>query len=590
VSISLKRKPLKVRRLVGKTETQSVVDGSLAIPANQPAVDEVISIEVAPRILSQSIDEESGTVVIEGNLSVDLIYAAVAEGGEEKTPEESGIEEAFVDDYANEEFVPEQPEDDIFGGDLTGEGPQEPALVYGLHWKNAIPFTEAAEIDGIEADMVSVVDVEVENLDFNVESGGRSVIVDCVVTSMTGVYVDEVVELARGIQFRAPDSAEVDQDEVVIEQHCGSVNKEFAIQAYLENDDGGLEPAARILKVSVTPVLSDVQLNEDGILIEGQLQGTIMYAVDTGDEQTDRRFASARWTQEITQVIDRQSYAESPVPGTRIADPELRVVDAETTIHSQSQIQVTTILAFSCDLVCPEQVTLVTGISATGENEIEVRMENVMIENLLGRARKALPLEGILQCTDHPPIDEIFLHAVRPVGLSATSQDGRVSIRGSLELTVFYSPMQGESVLPLERAFWADAVPVEATVNLPEALEGAGCTVRAGVISSQCTLVTADRINLEAEVELRVRVAEPYEQREQVAEVVAIPPVDENPPSLRFVVVREGDSLWKLSRYYHTDIDAILAANKWLQDEDSEYLKPGWKICIPRPAPLVTEK
>ncbi|HBG01876.1 MAG TPA: hypothetical protein DDW87_09940 [Firmicutes bacterium] len=91
-----------------------------------------------------------------------------------------------------------------------------------------------------------------------------------------------------------------------------------------------------------------------------------------------------------------------------------------------------------------------------------------------------------------------------------------------------------------------------------------------------------NRETLETAVTLRfaVDVVE-YLEVEVVVEAVQVEPKEDNPPTLTYVFVQEGDTVWKLSRQYHTTETAILGANPSLQD-GTLVLRTGDCVYIPR--------
>src|SRR5690606_9347236 len=66
----------------------------------------------------------------------------------------------------------------------------------------------------------------------------------------------------------------------------------------------------------------------------------------------------------------------------------------------------------------------------------------------------------------------------------------------------------------------------------------------------------------------------------------AVPLEEEDRPTFTFVVIQPGDTLWKLSRRYHADLDEILRVNPWLEDGGEGPLPPGRKLCVPRRRPV----
>lgn len=92
-----------------------------------------------------------------------------------------------------------------------------------------------------------------------------------------------------------------------------------------------------------------------------------------------------------------------------------------------------------------------------------------------------------------------------------------------------------------------------------------------------------NRETIEADVVFRstVKVSQPI-QTDIVVEALEVAPPEEDPPSITYVFVQNGDTLWKLSKKYHTSLEAILNANYWLKEREEYQLRVGDKICIPR--------
>ncbi len=72
-----------------------------------------------------------------------------------------------------------------------------------------------------------------------------------------------------------------------------------------------------------------------------------------------------------------------------------------------------------------------------------------------------------------------------------------------------------------------------------------------------------------------------YLELEVAVEAVQVAPREDEPPTLTYVFVQPGDSIWKLARQYHTTEEEIFRSNPKLQ-EDPELLKPGDRLQIPR--------
>ena len=60
---------------------------------------------------------------------------------------------------------------------------------------------------------------------------------------------------------------------------------------------------------------------------------------------------------------------------------------------------------------------------------------------------------------------------------------------------------------------------------------------------------------------------------------VIVQPARTKPPTFTFVMVQEGDTLWKLAKRYRAEPEDIIQNNLWLKDQEA--LSPGSRICIP---------
>ena len=109
--------------------------------------------------------------------------------------------------------------------------------------------------------------------------------------------------------------------------------------------------------------------------------------------------------------------------------------------------------------------------------------------------------------------------------------------------------------------------------------------VQADVISIELDLLNRETVEVDVRVVTEAKSSRTVE-RDAIIEAVAVPPADPDPPTLTFVVVQSGDTLWKLSHRYHTDVEQIVRANPWLEGAQTASLPVGRKLCVPRRKPL----
>ena len=142
---------------------------------------------------------------------------------------------------------------------------------------------------------------------------------------------------------------------------------------------------------------------------------------------------------------------------------------------------------------------------------------------------------------------------------------------------------------PVHFVTWRKAVPIESEIALPGSEPGMEAEVHADVTSVELDLLNREAVEADVRVAVEAKLARGVE-RVAIVEAVTVPPADPDPPTLTFVVVQPGDTLWKLSHRYHSDVEQIVRANPWLEGAEEAALPVGRKLCVPRRKPVVARE
>ena len=182
----------------------------------------------------------------------------------------------------------------------------------------------------------------------------------------------------------------------------------------------------------------------------------------------------------------------------------------------------------------------------------------------------------------HPPIDRILSGEAHAIIEDVLVLGDKIIAEGFVDVSALYvARTEGQ---PMHFAAWRRAVPVEAEVVVAGAEPGMEAEVHALVTSLDLDLLNREAVEADVRLQVEAKLSRPVE-REAIVEAVAVPPAEEDPPTLTFVVIQPGDTLWKLSHRYHTDVEQILRANPWLEGGEDAPLPPGRKLCVPRGRP-----
>ena len=228
----------------------------------------------------------------------------------------------------------------------------------------------------------------------------------------------------------------------------------------------------------------------------------------------------------------------------------------------------------------PQAVQVLTEISAPG-GMVETRKELLAADSFVSQKEQQAVVRGLIELGENnPPMREILKCRAAAHLTDYDVEEDKLTIEGVLDVEIFYLAHSEEDIKPLFRGYLPEALPVSQTLAVPGLELGMQPRIELEVGAARPDLI--NRETLEAAVTLRYRVEVlEYLEVEAVVEAVDVEPLPEDPPTLTFVFVQSGDTVWKLARRYHTTEEAIRRVNPSLQDGEAEP-QPGEHLCIPR--------
>ena len=226
-----------------------------------------------------------------------------------------------------------------------------------------------------------------------------------------------------------------------------------------------------------------------------------------------------------------------------------------------------------------KEVPVVTGLQAK-ESEIAQRRQLLRILEAVGEARLSHEEEGALDLPSGYPGIERILSAQAKAAVDEVHVLGdKVAVELYVDVDLLYvGRAQGDG--GVQTVSWPRAFELDLEIPLRGAEPGLERSVTAKVRQVQWDLVSRESIDVRVLLEVEARVSRELEI-DAVVEAVEVPPQEEAPPTYTYVVVRPGDTVWKLAAYYRSHPEIIVAANGWLESEESP-LPVGKKVCVPR--------
>ncbi len=539
MALRLEQERMRVDVLVGEGSVQAVAEGSLSLPADRPEVQRALRVQAFPRL--ERVVVEADRVMLEGSLDVQMLYAGAA-----------GRREAD-----------------------SAQGP--PERLHKVTWRKALTFAQVAEVPGAAAGMRVRPQARVESVSAQV-SDGRTLDVEAVVDLQVRVYDQREVRLST----RVLGSGRVDTEtrRVRVQQVVGEARTAGEARGRLPLAPPawrGGEPS-RLIDLTGLVRLARCEAGQGEVTVSGTLDCEALLAV--ADEMGGEVVQRATWSDGLAFAITVP--VAGARPGQRVrADVELRGITAhvESGEHG-AEIEASAALDVSVAAVEEREVTVVTGLFGSDGTEVAVRAEPLSLWETVGErtellaARQALELPSGL-----PPIDRLLSADATPVLGDVHVLGDRVAVTGHVNLAILYVGRAPEGDV-LSAATWPEALAFDGEVPIEGGEPGMDREITLRVTEVALDLLNRETVEAQVRLAVTARLAREV-NLDAVVEAVEVPAPDPDPPTLTFVVVQEGDTLWKLAQQYRTDLDSILAANVWLQSIDQP-LEPGRKLCIPR--------
>ncbi|NMB02867.1 MAG: DUF3794 domain-containing protein [Firmicutes bacterium] len=525
MSLSVKENRVVAVNRVGENTLQTVLQGKVELPSTAAPVGRIVWVKGTPVVQSFATDQDR--VYVQGAIDLTMIY----------------VPETFDD---------------------------EPAGLKRVEWPSALPFDTHVEVIGAEPEMNSKVEMTLLACEWDLGAGQYSLDVDLIVA--VTVQVDQVRDYNVISDVNLAKPVKLSTDGLVLnplgEALEFTVDKENTGILEFELGEAAVQT---ILDVTAKVQLEEVELGDGKLGIKGWTTLEVLYELDDLSVQY--------YT--FGQVLPFELGYDNPqIRPELVLEHRLQPRCECFVVNEGRNMRVELNLTGVFFLKSRQPVQVLTDVAAPG-NQVEVRTELVALDSFVNSKEQQGIVRGLIELShDLPPIREILKTGATCHVTDFEVDEDKLVIEGVLDVELFYLAHSEEDTKPLFRGFFPEVIPFEQTLVVPGLELGMQPRISLAVISVKPDLINRETLEVATTLRFTVDVVE-YLEVDAVVEAVEVEPMPEDPPTLTYVFVQNGDTVWKLSRRYHTTEEAILEANPSLQD-DPQSLKPGDHIYIPR--------
>ena len=526
MSLSVKENRLVAVNRVGENSLQTVLQGRVELPGTAAPAERIVWVQGRPQLQSLTTDQDR--VYVQGAIDLIMVY------------------------------VPETLED-------------EPAGLKRVEWPGALPFDTHVEVIGAEPEMEADVELKTLACEWSLDGGQYALDVDLIVA--VTARVDQVREYAVISDANIAQPARLATDGVMLYPLPPALkfNVDKEITGMLELAEEGTSPAEAVLEMFAEIDVTETEIADGRLAAKGTVNLRVLC------QGQDLAVAVREFWQALPfeLVFADAAITEGMALETELfCDHEAFVVNDGKNVRVEMHLQGALLLRDRQ----PQQV--LTDMEASG-GQVEVRRELVAADSFVNSKEQQAVARGLIELTqDLPPIREVLISTAVPHVVDYEVDNDKLVVEGVLDVELYYLAHSEEDAKPLFRGVFPEIITFQQTLAVPGLELGMQPRIKVEVLAVKPDLI--NRETLEAAVTLRfiVDVVE-YLEVEAVVEAVAVEPLEEDPPTLTYVFVQSGDTIWKLSRLYHTTEEAIIKANPSLQD-DPGALRAGERLYIPR--------
>ncbi|NMA60886.1 MAG: DUF3794 domain-containing protein [Firmicutes bacterium] len=525
MSLSVKENRLVAVNRLGENTLQTVLQGRMDLPSTAAPIGRVVWVKGTPVLQSATIDQDR--VYVQGAIDLMMVYA----------PE-------------------------------TLEGEQ--AGLRRVEWPGALPFDHYVELIGAQPGMIPEVESTILVCEWDLRSGQYSLDVDLIVA--TTVRVDHIREYLAIGDVNIAKPIKLTTDGLLLNPLIPPVKLEVEkdLTAILEFPEE--TPSLQtVLDVHPHLQIKEREVTQGKLILRGT--STLAILFEAADYSVHEQVFSDVLPFEL-------SFEKGKIVPDMVFQEQLQASCQAFGVNEGRAIRTELQIEGNINLQERSPARVLTEISSPG-NQVQVRKEVVGVDSFVTEKDQQWVVRGLIEIGQRlPPVREL-LRSGAVVHLTDYEVDeDKIVLEGVVDVELFYLAHSEEDTKPLYRGLFPEVIPFQQTLIISGLESGMQPQIKLSVQQIQPDLINRETVEVALNIRALVSVVE-YLEVEVVVEAVEVEPPPEDPPTLTYVFVQNGDSVWKLARQYHTTDEAILQANPSLQN-NPDLLKPGDRLCIPR--------
>ncbi len=419
------------------------------------------------------------------------------------------------------------------------------------HVPEEVPFQEFVRVEGARPRLKAQVRATIIDIETELSEKGRKVRQEILLDIFVKVTEKEQIEVVTGVKG-GPKDLKVEKKLLKVDSVVG----EDLVSEAVENTVELPITAQKIFQVVGEVRDVEAEVREDMVMVRGVVHKQIFFV--------DKKDLVRHVSEDVPFKVDVR------IPGARKGlDAQVdvtAVVDAFELVDSPGrELWQTIVLDVFAKVTEMVQLDVVIDVKGKG---IEAVKELLKVEQVVADVTEETVVESKVELPREA--EKIFRILADITDVETEVLNGRVIVRAILHKQLFYVDQKG-----FLRHFRED-VPFQMSVDVSDAEPGMNVQPRLSVVGEiDFDLVDGRVVEQKAVIEAFLKVTRTV----QLEVVVDVRFKDEPVKPKRFVIVKEGDTLFKIAKREGVTLEALIAANPQIKNPDLIF--PGQKVFIP---------
>jgi hypothetical protein len=516
VAVNLVRETLKLDRIVGVENLQTLIEEDVVVPDSKPDISRILSVEGKVIILDKEIMQNK--ILVDGVVNFEILYALA--------------------------------------------GSEQP-----LHsMKASANFNQSIEMNDIDALMTPEVECKLEHIDYSIMNE-RKVSMQAVLNLTGRVFKTDKVDVLKGAE--GIEDMQALKDKIKYDNLVGSNSAQTVLRETFEMAEDTPE-IFQVLQTKGFVVVNETKLTDGKVIIGGNIKLSILYAT----EEPRNPVYEVNHELPFTHFVEVPKALEDMDCKTDLMIGDI-FTEVKKNLEEQNKVyDMEVVLKAHVEVFDKEEKEVLLDAYSPSRN-LNLQKSRLKFTRKVGKDSAQTVIKETLDLPDgHPSIFKVFTVNAKPTVTDYRIVEEKNIVEGFIKVTVLYVANTEE----MQVYSFNEEIPFRHFVEMPGIKDHMDSNIKVNIEEINFSSINSKQVECKLNLGLYAEISEGCEKEVIVnLEDLGEENKEDNRASITIYFVQKGDTLWEIAKRYNTTVREILEAN---DIENPDEIMPGDRIII----------